>query len=333
MADVGHKLWLTSVISYMKKLYSIAEWVAAHMTWIVVAATALALLLPQTFLWMETSVITPLLGIVMFGMGLTLKPSDFLPLIRRPKDIIIGELAQFVIMPLAAWLLCFLLQLPPELALGVILVGCCPGGTASNVMCFLAKGDVALSVGMTAVSTLLAPLTTPALVFLLAGESVDVNVVAMFMSIVQVVILPILAGFAVSHWLGTHTKKVEPLLPMISTLAVVAIIGIVVSRNAARILDCSMMVAVAVICHNLLGLLLGYILAKVIGLEPAKRSAIAIEVGMQNSGLATSLASTHFAMYPLATVPGALFSVWHNFSGSIAASLFRKMSHRSVKDS
>jgi len=316
----------------MKKLYSIAEWVASHMTWIVVAATAIALFVPQTFLWMETSVITPLLGIVMFGMGLTLKPSDFLPLIRRPKDIIIGELAQFVIMPLAAWLLCFLLQLPPELALGVILVGCCPGGTASNVMCFLAKGDVALSVGMTAVSTLLAPLMTPALVFLLAGESVDVNVVAMFMSIVQVVILPILAGFAVSHWLGTHTKKVEPLLPMISTLAVVAIIGIVVSRNAARILDCSMMVAVAVICHNLLGLLLGYFLAKVIGLDPAKRSAIAIEVGMQNSGLATSLASTHFAMYPLATVPGALFSVWHNFSGSIAASLFRKMNHRSVKD-
>ncbi len=309
----------------MKKLYAIADLIARNMTLIVVIVTAVALFLPQSFLWLETSVITPLLGIVMFGMGLTLKPSDFLPIIRRPKDIIIGELAQFIIMPLVAWLLCKLLSLPTELALGVILVGCCPGGTASNVMCFLAKGDVALSVGMTTVSTLLAPLMTPALVLLLAGETVDVNVMAMFMSIVQVVILPILAGFALSHWLGEKTRQIEPLLPMVSTLAVVMIIGIVVSRNSARILDCSLLVAAAVICHNLLGLGLGYLLASVIGLDAAKRSAISIEVGMQNSGLATSLAATHFAMYPLATVPGAIFSVWHNFSGSIAAGLFRRL--------
>lgn len=307
----------------MKKLYNIASWVSSHITLLVVGVTALALFIPQGFLWMETSAITPLLGFIMFGMGLTLKPSDFVPVIKRPKDIFIGELAQFIIMPLVAWVLCRMLALPSELTLGVILVGCCPGGTASNVMCYLAKGDIALSVGMTAISTLLAPLVTPALVLILAGESVDVNVWAMFMSIVQVVILPILAGFAVSHWFGEKTKKVTPLLPMISTFAVAAIISIVVSHNAQNILECSMIVAIAVILHNLLGLTLGYGLAKFIGMNKAKRTAIAIEIGMQNSGLATSLAATHFAMYPMATVPGAIFSVWHNFSGSLAAGLLR----------
>ena len=206
-----------------------------------------------------------------------------------------------------------------------ILVGCCPGGTASNVICYLAKGDVALSVAMTAVSTLLAPLVTPALVMLLAGKSIDVDVVGMFMSIVQVVILPIVLGFLVSHYFSRLTQKVVPILPMVSTLAIAFIIGIVVSLNAKSIMACSMIVAVAVILHNLLGLLLGYFAGKAMGLKSDKRTAISIEVGMQNSGLATSLAGTHFAMYPMAAVPGALFSVWHNFSGSIAASIFRRL--------
>ena len=305
----------------------ISTWIASHVTWIVVVVTLIALLVPQSFVWMETATVTPLLGTVMFGMGLTLRPSDFLPVFRRPKEIIVGELAQFIIMPLVAWALCKMLSLPTELALGVILVGCCPGGTASNVMCYLAQGDIALSVGMTAISTLLAPIVTPALVLLLAGESVDVNVSAMFLSILQVVILPILAGFAVSHWFSRQTEKVTPHLPMVSTLAVALIIGIVVSHNASNILGCSLIVALAVILHNLLGLSLGYGLATLLGMERPKRSAIAIEVGMQNSGLAPSLAATHFALYPMATVPGAIFSVWHNFSGSIAASILRKTSH------
>ena len=260
----------------------------------------------------------------MFGMGLTLKPADFVPVLRRPKDILIGELSQFIIMPLVAWLLCKLLSLPQELALGVILVGCCPGGTASNVMCYLAKGDIALSVGMTAISTMLAPLITPLLVLLLAGENIEVNPCAMFLSIVQVVILPIVAGFVVSHWFRTQTEKVTPLLPMISTLSVAAIIGIVVSHNASNILGCSLIVAVAVILHNLSGLVLGFTLARLSGMSKAKSTAISIEVGMQNSGLATSLAATHFAIYPMAAVPGAIFSAWHNFSGSIAAGIFAK---------
>ena len=309
----------------MSKLYRISGWVAAHITLIVVGVTALALTVPVSFTWIDTSAITPMLGVVMFGMGLTLKASDFKPVMMRPKDIIIGELAQFVVMPSVAWFLCKLLNLPAELALGVILVGCCPGGTASNVICYLAKGDIALSVAMTGVSTLLAPIMTPALVLLLAGEEVNVNVMGMFLSIVQVVIVPIVLGVTVNRYFQNFTKLITPILPMISTIAIAAIIGIIVSHNADNIISCSMTVAVVVILHNLLGLTLGYAAGRLFGIEDKKRTAIAIEVGMQNSGLATSLAATHFALYPMATVPGAIFSVWHNISGSIFVSLRSKL--------
>ena len=304
--------------------YKIASWIASHITLIVVAVTAVALFAPSSFLWIGTGAITPMLGVVMFGMGLTLKPSDFKPVLMHPKEIVIGELAQFIIMPFVAWMLCRLLNLSPELALGVILVGCCPGGTASNVICYLAKGDVALSVAMTGVSTLLAPFATPALVLLLAGETVDVDVFGMFISIVQVVILPIVVGLAVNHYFQNLTQKVTPYMPMFSTLAIAAIIGIIVSHNAQNIMECSLLVAVVVILHNLLGLSLGYVASMLMGLPPEKRTSISIEVGMQNSGLATSLATTHFAIYPLAAVPGAIFSVWHNFSGSIAAQVLKR---------
>ena len=215
----------------MKQLYKISSFIAANITIVVLLVTALALFVPKSFDWISTSSITPMLGVVMFGMGLTLKPSDFKPGLMRPKDIIIGELAQFIVMPLVAWVLCMILQLPTELALGVILVGCCPGGTASNVICYLAKGDIALSVAMTGVSTLLAPIVTPALVFLLAGKEVAVDMIGIFLSIVQVVIIPIVLGLAVNKYLSKFTEKVTPLLPMVSTLAIAAIIGIIVSHN------------------------------------------------------------------------------------------------------
>ncbi|MGM9760110.1 MAG: bile acid:sodium symporter family protein [Parabacteroides sp.] len=310
------------------RIVVVSDWVAAHITSLVLVVTAVALFIPPSFVWIETSAITPMLGVVMFGMGLTLSPADFRPVLQHPKDILIGELAQFLIMPLLAWLLCRLLTLPQELAIGVILVGCCPGGTASNVICYLAKGDIALSVAMTGISTLLAPIMTPALVWLLAGESVEVDVAGMFLSIVQVVIVPILLGLGVHHYFKQATQRIVPLLPMVSTGTVAAIIGIIVSHNAANILQCSLVVAVVVVLHNVLGLALGYGLAALTGSERSKRSAIAIEVGMQNSGLATSLAATHFALFPMATVPGAMFSVWHNFSGSIAAQIFRKSAGR-----
>ena len=183
------------------KIITLSAWIAAHITLVVVLVTTVALFLPSSFTWMDTSAITPMLGVVMFGMGLTLRPADFRPVLQHPKDILVGELAQFLIMPSLAWLLCKLLSLPEELALGVILVGCCPGGTASNVICYLAKGDVALSVAMTGVSTLLAPIVTPALVWLLAGASVEVDVVSMFLSIVQVVIVPIVLAIIISDGL------------------------------------------------------------------------------------------------------------------------------------
>ncbi len=315
----------------MNTLYRISHWTEGHITLFVVVVSALALLVPPSFTWISPSAITPMLGIVMFGMGLTLKPSDFKPVLMHPKDIIVGELAQFIVMPSTAWILCKVLQLPTDLALGVVLVGCCPGGTASNVITYLAKGDIALSVGMTAVSTLVAPIVTPALVLLLAGKQVDVDVWGMFMSIVQVVILPIILGFAVNHYFRRFTERIVPLLPMVSTLAIAAIIGIVVSHNAARIVTCSLLVAVAVILHNLFGLALGYGAAHMVGMSRDKRVAISIEVGMQNSGLATSLAATHFAAFPMAAVPGAIFSVWHNFSGSIAAQIFRRIHARKEK--
>lgn len=314
----------------LRSIYKLSSFVSANITLIVLLVTGVALWLPDSFMWIGTASITPMLGVVMFGMGLTLKPGDFKPVLMRPKDIIIGEFAQFIVMPLVAWMLCRILDLPAELALGVILVGCCPGGTASNVICYLANGDIALSVAMTGVSTLLAPLVTPALVYMLAGEEVNVDVIGMFLSIVEVVIIPILLGFIVNRYLGRFTEKVTPLLPLVSTIAIAVIIGIVVSHNSANILSCSLLVGVAVILHNILGLVLGYMAGRMMGLPHSKRTAIAIEVGMQNSGLATSLAATHFAMYPLAAVPGAIFSAWHNFSGSIAASILRKNNKRAT---
>lgn len=308
-----------------RRLVSISGWVAGHITLLVVAVTVVALLCPASFGWIGTWVITPMLGVVMFGMGLTLRAEDFGPVVRHPKAIVVGELAQFVIMPLLAWALCRVLALPQELALGVVLVGCCPGGTASNVICYLAKGDIALSVAMTGVSTLLAPVLTPCLVWLLAGQSVEVDVLGMFQSIVCVVILPIVLGLVVRRYFGMVTRRVEPLLPMVSSLAIAFIIGIIVAHNSESILSCSLIVAFVVMLHNVLGLALGYALAALTGSSNGQRSAIAIEVGMQNSGLATSLATSHFAMFPMAAVPGALFSVWHNFSGSVAAQIFRRM--------
>ncbi len=289
---------------------------------LVLAVAALSLFVPSSFLWLETSVINPLLGIIMFGMGLTLSPHDFKIVLSRPKDILLGCLAQFTVMPLLAWLLTWLFSLPKELALGVILVGCCPGGTASNVITYLAKGDLALSVGMTATSTLLAPVLTPLLVLLLAGTMFDVDTVGMLKSIVYVVIAPIVVGLLCQRFFPQKTKSVVPALPALSALAIAMVVGIVVSHNAERLMTAGLVVIAVVMAHNLLGLGIGFLLGRILRLPRAKSVALSIEVGMQNSGLASSLAVLHFAAYPLATIPGAVFSVWHNISGALAAKLF-----------
>ena len=303
----------------MKFLEKLSDFFGKWMALIVIAVAALALFAPQTCLWVKTSWINWLLGIVMFGMGLTLKVSDFKVVFSRPKDIIIGFIAQFTLMPLIAFALTKAFSLPTEIAVGVILVGTCPGGTSSNVMTYLSKGDVPLSVGMTAVSTLFAPLMTPLLTLLYAGQRVDVNAVAMFLSIVKVVLVPIALGLVCNYFFEKVTRQIVRILPLISTIAIIMIIASVVSANSARLKTVGLIVVLVVILHNLLGYAAGYGVGKLLRLNTTKCRALSIEVGMQNSGLATSLAATHFAQYPLATIPGAVFSVWHNISGAVYA--------------
>jgi BASS family bile acid:Na+ symporter len=225
-------------------------------------------------------------------------------------------------MPLMAWLLTKAFALPPDLALGVILVGCCPGGTASNVITYLAKGDLALSAGMTATSTILAPVLTPLLVWLMAGTFVDVDTTAMLLSIVYVVIAPIIAGFLIQHFLPTFTRRAVDYLPAFSSVMIAFVVMIVVSHNAARLLTGGLVVVLVVMLHNLSGLALGYGIGRLLGLTHDKRTSISIEVGMQNSGLASSLATLHFAAFPMAAIPGAVFSVWHNISGALMAKFY-----------
>ncbi len=303
---------------------TICHYISEYMGVLVLLAAVVSLWWPASFAWIDTWVINPTLGVIMFGMGLTLSPHDFRMVMSRPKDIIIGCLAQFTVMPLLALALTWAFSLPKELALGVILVGCCPGGTASNVITFLAKGDLALSVGMTATSTLLAPVLTPLLVWLMAGTMVDVDTVGMLLSIVYVVIAPIVIGLLCQRFLPKITQAIVPYLPALSSIAIALVVCIVVSHNASRLLVGGLIVVLVVVLHNICGLGLGYLIGRLLGLAEAKKKALSIEVGMQNSGLATSLATLHFAAYPLAAIPGAVFSVWHNISGAIAAYFYRK---------
>ncbi len=298
----------------------IARWMGALVLLLAIASMAF----PEVLLPLDMKIINPLLGVIMFGMGLTLKPDDFRVVFQRPKDVLLGCLAQFTVMPLLAWLLAKVFSLSDELALGVILVGCCPGGTASNVIAFLARGDLALSVGMTATSTLLAPLLTPLLVWLMAGTFVNVDAVGMLLSILYVVIAPIVGGLVIQRLFPSFTKKAVAYLPAFSSLMIAVVVAIIVSHTADRLLTGGLLVVLVVMLHNLLGLTTGYLLARLLGLSREKRIAVSIEVGMQNSGLASSLATLHFAAFPMATIPGAVFSVWHNISGALAARYFAR---------
>ena len=305
----------------MKRICKI---IADYMGLLVLLSAGAAMVFPGALGHLKPSLINPMLGVIMFGMGLTLKGEDFRVVFSRPRDVIIGCVAQFTVMPLLAFALSKLFALDEALMVGVILVGCCPGGTASNVITYLAKGDLALSVGMTAVSTLLAPLLTPLLVLLFAGRAVDVNVVGMLLSILWVVILPIALGLLARRLWPSVTQHAADYLPAISSLAICVIVMIVISANAGRLLSGGAVVVAVVVLHNVCGLTLGYLTGWMLGLDKAKRRAISIEVGMQNSGLATSLAAIHFASMPMAAVPGAIFSVWHNISGAVLARLYAR---------
>lgn len=267
----------------------------------------------------------------MFGMGLTLQTDDFKELIRKPLYVIIGVIAQYTIMPLVAFGLAYGLHLPSEIAVGVILVGCCPGGTASNVMTFLAKGNTALSVAVTTISTLLAPVLTPVLIMLFAKEWLPVSPGSLFISILQAVLFPIIAGLIVKMFFKKQVAKAVHVLPLVSVIGIVAIVSAVVSGNRENLLQSGWLIFSVVILHNGIGYLLGFLCAKLLKMDYASQKAVAIEVGMQNSGLGAALATAHFS--PLSAVPSAIFSVWHNLSGSLLATYWSKKGKNQKEDS
>jgi BASS family bile acid:Na+ symporter len=264
----------------------------------------------------------PLLGVVMFGMGMTLTPQSFVEVLHRPRVVALGVALQFTIMPLAAFLVGRSLHLSTELLAGLVLVGSCPGGTASNVITYLARGDVALSITLTTISTLLAVLATPALSWLYLQQFIDVPVDAMLLSVLKIVLVPVVLGVVVNRLVGSRLRPLERLFPMISVIAICLIIGIIVAINAGELATIAWPVASAVVLHNLAGLVVGYALARGTGCDRRISRTLAIEVGMQNSGLGVALAIKHFSA--AAAVPGALFSIWHNLSGSLLASLWAR---------
>lgn len=294
--------------------------------WVVVFAF-IAAQFPETFKQFVPW-IPYLLGIVMLGMGLTLSFKDFAEVSKNPKGVIIGVIAQFVVMPSIAFLLVKLFQLPPDLAIGVILVGACPGGTSSNVMTYLARGNTALSVACTTISTLLAPILTPAVFYLFASQWLDVNASAMFISVLQMVLLPIFIGLIIRSIFKQRIEQFSQTMPLISVVAIVLIVTAVVAVSKDRIIESGLLVFFIVVLHNGLGYALGYLVAKAFKLPLADNKAIAIEVGMQNSGLGAALAALHFKANPLIAVPSAVFSFWHNISGPILAMIFSAMKEK-----
>lgn len=300
-------------------LGKVSSFLSRYFAVIILLTSTFAFVRPEGFKWIP-GYTALFLGTAMFGMGLTIKKEDFKIVLSRPKEVYAGCVLQYTIMPFAAYLLAVALNLDTDLALGVILVGCCPGGTASNVIAYIAKGDVLLSVGMTIASTLIAPLVTPFLVYILAGAWVEVSFWAMVMSVVKIVLLPVIAGIILNGMFREKIEQLGAVLPLISIVAIVAIIDGIVAVSADKLMSCGLIVIALVVLHNGIGLGMGLFMAKVMKVNYAKETSIAIEVAMQNSGLAVALATVNFAANPLAGLPGAVFSVWHNVSGSMFAS-------------
>ncbi|MCG8415193.1 MAG: bile acid:sodium symporter family protein [Pseudomonadales bacterium] len=268
------------------------------------------------------SLIVPLLATIMFVMGLNLTQDDFARIASDPKPIFIGVLLQFLLMPLLALTLSAMLQLSNQLTAGMVLVGSCAGGTASNVISYLAKADLALSISMTVTSTLVGVLATPFLCTFYLSQTIEVDTWAMLISILQMVFVPVLAGALINHYATGAVQRVEALLPSLSIVLILLIIAIVVALNSERLIEVGILTLLAVIIHNLGGLLGGFYLSRLLGLNVKQSHTIAIEVGMQNSGLGVALALQFFSA--TAALPGALFSVWHNISGSILASYWSR---------
>ncbi len=286
-----------------------------------VLASILAYIQPGAFSGFGAAII-PLLSGIMFFMGLTLKIEDFKRVLIAPKPVAIGVTLQFLLMPLLAFLISRIMNLPEQIAAGLILVGCVAGGTASNVICYLARANLALSISMTMTSTLLGVLLTPMLCWLYISESIDVDYLPILVSILKMVILPVLSGVALNHFFHAEVNRVEPLLPTLSIVAILFIIAVVVALNQQTLVQVGPAIFVAVALHNGLGMIGAYALSRALRQSVVDSRTIAIEVGMQNSGLGVALALKYFT--PLAALPGALFSIWHNVVGSVLASYWKE---------
>lgn len=292
-----------------------------------ILVTILSFLHPEILAPYKTSIL-PLLGVVMLGMGMLLRPENFLEISKRPRVIVLGVCLQFLLMPLIAYIVAILLGLQEALLIGVVLVGSCPGGTASNVICYLAKGDVALSISLTTISTLLAVIFTPFLTWFYLGERVEVPVMDMMFKICLIILLPVTLGILSNVYFEAYLKIIKRIFPFISMLAIIFIIGIIVSLNQPQIPLVALPVLAAIFWHNILGLACGYYLAKLFGMDEKVSRTLAIEVGMQNSGLGVALAQNYFSA--MAALPGALFSIWHNITGSILAGFWARRTEKTV---
>lgn len=295
--------------------------VTNYFTFWIIIFTVIAVLEPAPFAPL-TYLIVPVLGIIMFGMGATLTAGEFKRVFQRPKDVGVGAAVQYLVMPFLGFALAWAFGLDPVLAAGVVLVGSCPGGTASNVMTYLARGDLALSVTLTSVSTLLAPLMIPLLMYVYAGQWIDIPVLKLFKSTALIVLLPVALGVGLRTILRDRIKYVLPILPSVSAIAIIFIVGVIVAANAPGITKVALIITVIVIIHNTLGLAIGYGAAKLVGMDEKRARAISLEIGMQNSGLAVALANMYFGA--LAALPGAIFSIWHTISGSAVAWWWRR---------
>jgi BASS family bile acid:Na+ symporter len=286
-----------------------------------IAISIFAVFFPNNLSQMGDAIV-PLLGIVMFGMGMTLTFDDFKRVFTKPKLIGLGVSLQYILMPLIAWVLSLILQLPLPLMAGLVLVGSCPGGTASNVICYLARGDVALSITLTSVATLLAVIFTPIMTWLYIGQKIPVSIIAMMISIFMIIIIPVSLGVLFNIYFGDTLVRVKRTFPFISVLAIIIIIGIIVARNQPQLPQLAVPVILAVILHNSFGLLSGYLLPKFLGFDKKICRTLAIEIGMQNSGLGVALADKFFIA--TAALPGAIFSIWHNISGALLAAFWSR---------
>ncbi|MGX8694553.1 MAG: bile acid:sodium symporter family protein [Methanobrevibacter sp.] len=310
----------------MKRIF---EFVEKYFFIVILVAVAISLLYPNSFKWVLSTynginIINLLLSIVLFTMGTTLKVDDFINVFKNPKAIGVGISAQYVIMPLMALTLASAFSLDTALTAGIILVGTVPGGTASDVITFLAKGDVALSVSLTAVSTVISPILTPLITLLLIGNQIQFNPVDMFISIIEIVIIPIILGLILNYRFPNFCEKLKVYLPTISSIVICLIIAGVIGANKQAILTSSTIILIVIALQYFLAMLLGFVIGYLAGMDRKQIITVAIELAFQNSGLSTSLAKTHFPNLSTATVPGALYSVFQNFVGSILAYVFRK---------